>query len=80
MYQMRYIAKNYIDEKGGVPVPDGLKSVWENYRDALDIKDEWFTLSDSGKTQFASFLLYDLAPMIIAGGVAGAVGKGVMAV
>lgn len=75
MYQMRYIAKEYIDEKWGVPVPEDLKHVWENYRDSLDIKDEWSTFSDTGKTQIASFLAYDLAPMIISGGVAGAVGK-----
>ena len=70
MYQMRYIAKEYFDEKGGIPVPQNLRHVWDNYRDSMDIKDEWFTISDTGKTQLASFILYDLAPMIISGGVA----------
>ncbi|MBX9809533.1 hypothetical protein K2X92_04055 [Candidatus Gracilibacteria bacterium] len=76
MYQMRYIAKEYIDEKGGIAVPEALKHTWENYRDSMDIKDAWFTMSDAGSTQLASFLLYDLVPMIVSGGVAGAVGKG----
>ena len=78
MYQMRYIAKEYIDEKSGIPVPENLRHIWENYRDSLDIKDDLFTVSDTGKTQIASFLAYDLAPMIISGGIAGAVGKGLI--
>ncbi len=75
MYQMRYIAKEYIDEAGGISVPPNLKNVWENYRDSMDIKDEWFNWSDAGKTQVANFLLYDLAPMLVSGGAAGLVGK-----
>lgn len=75
MYQMRYIAKEYIGESGGIAVPVGLQVVWENYRDSMDIKDDWFKLSETGKTQLASFLLYDLVPMIVSGWVAGAVGK-----
>lgn len=56
-------------------MPTNLQVVWGNYRDSMDVKNEWFNWSDTGKTQIASFLLYDLAPMIISGGVAGAVGK-----
>lgn len=64
---MRYIAKEYIGESGGIAVPVGLQVVWENYRDSMDIKDDWFKLSETGKTQLASFLLYDLVPMIVSG-------------
>lgn len=47
------------------------KDLWENYRSAVDPKDEWFTISDESSTGLANFVCYDLTSMIISGGIAG---------
>lgn len=54
-------------------------NLWNQYVQAVDPKDEWFTISDETTTGIANFVAYDLTSMLISGGVAGLAGRGAIA-
>ncbi len=67
--RIRYIAKTYIDEKWN-SVDLSKQEIWENYKDATDIKDEWFNISDETFNFMVELAIYDLPTILVSGWIA----------
>jgi hypothetical protein len=48
-------------------------ALWQEYDQAVDPMDKWWTISDETSTGIVNLVVYDLTSMLVSGGVAGLV-------